>query len=225
MAGTTKTNWFAIWVSVAVVIVVAVVSFVAVSLNNSVTDPPVVPESAEIDAETGAILIGDGAHTVATYIDFMCPICNQFEQLYGQTLDAAVNDGSATLAIHPIAILDSRSQGTEFSTRAANAMYCVAGADANKALPFLRAMFQHQPAEGTVGLSDAQILEIAASVGATGLDACVNEGTYSSFVTAMTPKTPVAPGGRGIETPTVAVDGEAISLTGDPAADITARLQ
>ena len=59
----------------------------------------------------------------------MCPVCNQFEQLYGPEIQNLVDDGTITLGIHPIAILDRLSQGTEFSTRAANAMYCVAVED------------------------------------------------------------------------------------------------
>ncbi len=81
----------------------------------------------------------------------MCPVCNQFEQLYGPDIQKLVDDGTITLGIHPIAILDRQSQGTEFSTRAANAMYCVAVADGEAAVPFMEAMFANQPEEGTPG--------------------------------------------------------------------------
>ena len=83
--------------------------------------------------ETGAIAVGDGENTLDTYIDFMCPVCNQFEQAYGETIQSLVDDGTITLNIHPISILDRESQGTEYSTRAANAMYCVAAADGTEA--------------------------------------------------------------------------------------------
>ncbi|WP_347346017.1 thioredoxin domain-containing protein [Microbacterium sp.] len=225
MAGSTKTNWFAIWVSVAIVVVVAVVIGVVVWMNNAATDPGTRPEASNVNVETGAITVGEGTGTIATYVDFMCPICNQFEQLYGDAIDEALADGSASLDIHPIAILDSRSQGTAFSTRAANAMYCVAVEDEDKSLPFLRAMFENQPAEGTAGLTDAQILDIAKGVGVSGIDSCVTDGTYSKFVTAMTQKTPANPETGRVGTPTVLVDDEIISLTGDPATDITARLK
>ena len=89
-----------------------------------------------------------------TYIDFMCPVCNQFEQLYGEAIDGLVDDGTITLNIHPISILDRASQGTEYSTRAANAMYCVAAADADASVPFMQAMFANQPAEGSTGLTN-----------------------------------------------------------------------
>jgi protein-disulfide isomerase len=146
-AGARKTNWFAIWVSVAVIAVLVVVAGLVVWMNNQASAPaPVVtPEAAVIDGETGAIVVGDGANTLDTYIDFMCPVCNQFEQVYGEAISGLVEDGTITHNIHPISILDARSQGTEYSTRAANAMYCVAAADGTAAVPFMQAMFANQP--------------------------------------------------------------------------------
>jgi len=214
-----KTNWFAIWVSVAVVVVLVGVGALVVWMNNSAStpDPVVTPDSAVINPDTGAIAVGDGDQTMDTYIDFMCPVCNQFEQAYGEAIQGLVDDGTITLNIHPISILDRASQGTEYSTRAANAMYCVAAADGTAAVPFMQAMFQNQPEEGSTGLTDDQILAIAAASGVTGIDACVNDGEYSGFVTAMTEKTPVAPGASGIGTPTIAINGEVIANSTLPA--------
>jgi protein-disulfide isomerase len=216
--GARKVNWFAIIVSVVVVIALVVVAVVVISLNNGGDpEPGQTPSASNIESETGAILVGDGANRLDTYIDFMCPICSRFEQEFGPAIDALVADGEVTHGIHPIAILDNRSQGTEFSTRAANAMYCVAVADAAASVPFMNAMFARQPAEGTPGLSNGQILEIAASVGVEGIDACVEDGVYADYVTAMTEETPVQPGAGGIGTPTIAVNGEAISNSTIPA--------
>ncbi len=214
-----KTNWFAIWVSVAVVVVLVGVGALVVWMNNSAStpDPVVTPDSAVINPDTGAIAVGDGDQTMDTYIDFMCPVCNQFEQVYGEAIQGLVTDGTITLNIHPISILDRASQGTEYSTRAANAMYCVAAADGTAAVPFMQAMFANQPEEGSTGLTDEQILAIAAGVGVTGIDSCVNDGEYSGFVTAMTEKTPVAPGASGIGTPTIAINGEVIANSSLPA--------
>lgn len=212
-----KTNWFAIWVSVAVVVVIALVIALVVWMNNSATDPGTPPSGSGVDQSTGAVIVGDGEQTLDTYIDFMCPICNQFETTYGPEILDLVNDGTITLNIHPIAILDRYSQGTEYSTRAANAMYCVAEADPDAAVPFMQAMFEKQPEENSTGLTDDQILEIAKGVGVTGIDACVTDGQYKSFVSAMTDKTPVAPGASGIGTPTLAINGEVISNQTIPA--------
>jgi protein-disulfide isomerase len=220
MAGTArKTNWFAIWVSVAVVVVLVLVAALVVWMNNSASspDPVVTPDAAVINSETGAIAVGSGDQTMDTYIDFMCPVCNQFEQAYGESIQGLVDDGTITLNIHPISILDRASSGTEYSTRSANAMYCVAAADGTAAVPFMQAMFANQPDEGSTGLTNEQILAIAAGVGVTGIDACVNDGEYSGYVTAMTEKTPVAPGAQGIGTPTIAINGEVIANSTLPA--------
>lgn len=223
-----KTNWFAIWVSVAVVVLLVAVAGLVVWMNNTATapDPVNTPDAAVINQETGAITVGDGTGTMDTYIDFMCPVCNQFEQAYGEAIQSLVDDGTITLNIHPISILDRASQGTEYSTRAASAMYCVAAADGSAAVPFMQAMYANQPAEGSTGLTDEQILAIAAGVGVTGIDSCVNDGTYKGYVTAMTEKTPVAPSAQGIGTPTIAINGQVIDNSSLPApADLATLFQ
>src|SRR6478609_8177403 len=181
-AAARKVNWFAIWTSIAVVVVLIGVAILVVTLNNSADDPGEAPTAANVDFKTGAILVGEGDNTFETYIDFMCPVCNQFEQAYGPDIQKLVDDGTITLGIHPIAILDRSSQGTNYSTRAANAMYCVSVADGTAAVPFLQAMYENQPKEGSTGLTDDQILQIASGVGVDGIDDCVTSGKYSQFV-------------------------------------------
>src|SRR6478752_6643344 len=215
-----KVNWFAIWISIGVVVAALVVW-----MNSASSGPGETPKASNINSETGAISVGEGSNTLDTYIDFMCPICNQFEQSYGETIQGLVDDGSVTLNIHPISILDRASQGTEYSTRAANAMYCVAAADAEASVPFMKAMYENQPQEGSTGLTDEQILGIAKTVGVTGIDDCVNSGRYSKFVATMTEETPVKEGASGIGTPTVVPNGEIVDLTGDPQADIVNALK
>ena len=213
-----KVNWFAIWVSAGVVIALVLIAVLVVNLNNQGPDPEPdqTPSASNIETETGAILVGDGENRLDTYIDFMCPICNQFEQVFGAEIDSLVADGTITHGIHPISILDDQSRGTEYSTRAANAMYCVAVTDAEASVPFMNAMFASQPQEGSTGLTDDQILDIAASVGVDGIDACVNDEVYADYVTAITKDTPVQPGAGGIGTPTVAVNGEVIANSSLP---------
>ncbi|MBN9177746.1 MAG: thioredoxin domain-containing protein [Microbacterium sp.] len=212
-----KTNWFAIWVSVAVVAVVALVIALVVWMNNAATDPGTPPSGSGVNQETGAVVVGSGEQTLDTYIDFMCPICNQFEETYGDEILDLVNNGTITLNIHPIAILDRYSQGTAYSTRAANAMYCVAEADPDAAVLFMQAMFKGQPEENSTGLTDDEILTIAKGVGVSGIDTCVTDGTYKKFVASMTEKTPIAPGSSGIGTPTIAVNGTVIANNTIPA--------
>lgn len=224
-----KTNWFAIWTSVIIVAVLAVVGVTVVVINNQATAGGPAPVSSVVDSETGAIAVGTGEKTVDTYVDFMCPICNQFEQTYGKTLQGLAADGTITLNIHPIAILDRYSQGTNYSTRAANAAYCVADDAPDKVLAFVQAMYAAQPEENSTGLTDEQISAIATQAGASdAVASCISDGTYNGFVAARTKQTPVQPGQNGISTPTVSINGEVLSnqndLSGDPQADIVARL-
>ncbi|MGB4779550.1 DsbA family protein [Microbacterium sp.] len=206
-------NWFAIWVSVAVVVVIALVIGLVVWMNNAATDPGTAPSGSGIDQQTGAVVVGSGEQTLDVYLDFMCPICGQFESVYGEEMVDLANDGTVTLNIHPIAILDRASQGTEFSTRSANALYCVAESDPDAAVPFMQEMFAKQPEENSTGLTDEEILAIAKDAGVTDIDSCVADQTYAQFVTTMTPKTPLSPGQDRIGTPTIAVNGETIALS------------
>ncbi len=224
MAAAGKTNWFAIWVSVAVVAALVILGGVVVWMNMASKDPGTLPESSGIDKETGAIVVGDAENTFDLYLDFMCPICGDFEELYGDEILSLVDDGTMTLNIHPITILDRYSQGTEYSTRAANAMYCVADADPAAAVGFMQALFSDQPSENTEGLSNAQLIDIAKGVTSEDVASCIDDGTFTQFATAMTEKTPVQPGASGIGTPTIAINGEVIANSTIPAPGSLATL-
>ncbi|HWV50410.1 MAG TPA: thioredoxin domain-containing protein [Microbacterium sp.] len=215
-----KTNWFAIWISAAVVVVLVALGGVVVFLNNQATAPGAAPETAGIvNGETGAISFGEGDTTIDTYVDFMCPICGDFEDAYGAALqDAAAND-TITLNIHPISILDGASQGTEYSSRAASAMYCVASESPDTALDFFNLLFENQPEENTTGLTDEQLAGFAEQAGAGAAADCIADGTYMKFAQDQVEQTPPDPETGRVGTPTVAIDGERISN-----ADIGTRL-
>lgn len=219
-----KKNWFAIWVSVAVVVVLVAVGAIVIAVNNQASAPGADPEGSIINTETGAITLSEGSDTLATYVDFICPACAQFESIYGPTVKELATSGTIQLDVHPISILDRASQGTEYSTRAASAMYCVASSDPDAAYPFFEAMYVQQPAEGTAGLTDDQIAEIATAAGATSASECIADGRYMDYVSRMTPNTPVAEGAGGISTPTVVLNDEILALTGDPQADLASLL-
>lgn len=223
-ANAKSSSAFAIWVSVAVVAVLVLVGALVVWMNNTASAPGPVPAAANINTETGGIAVGDGPNSVDTYIDFMCPICNQFEQAEGETIQQLLDDGSITLNIHPVSILDRASQGTEFSTRSASAAYCVAESDPDAVLDFVRAMYAQQPAESSPGLTNEEIVAIAESAGATNSSACITDGTYMDFATAMTRNLPTNPANGSAGTPTLVVNGEYVTVTFDPQTDIVARL-
>ncbi len=201
-----KPNWFAIVISAIVVVVLVVLGVVVVWLNNQATSAGPAPENEIVNSETGAISFGEGEDTVATYIDFMCPACNAFEQSYGEQLRTAAEEDRITLEIHPIAILDHRSQGTDYSSRAAGAMYCVAEEAPETALDYMQTLFANQPAEGSSGLTDEQLAQHAGEVGADAAADCITEGTYKKYGVAQAKAHEI----RG--TPTVDLNGERLDM-------------
>jgi protein-disulfide isomerase len=125
---------------------------------------------------------------IVEYVDLQCPVCQAFEGANLTQVTKWVAAGKATLEIHPIAFLDQSSQGTRYSSRADNAMACVANFDPNAFLPAMKAMYIAQPAEGSSGLPNSKILQILASAGASSssITKCVNNETFGQWVTATT---------------------------------------
>ena len=156
---------------------------------------------------------------IAMYVDYLCPYCGQFEAANAEQITNWVTAGNATLEVHPISILDGNSAGSKYSTRAANAAACVANYDPNNFLPVHTALFANQPAEGTTGLTNAQLVSLVEGAGVTDADvtSCINNQEFSSWVGTATDRALSGPlGNADIEkvsgTPTVLVNG--VSYTG-----------
>ncbi|PUB27809.1 protein-disulfide isomerase [Promicromonospora sp. AC04] len=159
----------------------------------------------------------EGATTLDVYVDYMCPICGQFEQTNSASIAEMREAGDITLVVHPVSILDRTSQGTEYSTRAASAAAWVADQAPEQFSAFHDALFASQPAEQTAGLSDEQIAQVAEQAGvpaevAAGISDGQARETYEEWVAASTDAATSdealfnADGGFG--TPTVLIDGE-----------------
>lgn len=206
-AAKSNTNWFAIGVSIAVVVVLVAIGGLVVFLNNQATSPGAAPKANDtFNSETGAISFGDGEDTVAVFVDFQCPICASFEEQYGEQLEAAAADGRITLEYHPIAILDRYSQGTEYSSRSAGAAFCVAESNPDLYLDYSKTLFDNQPAENSAGLTTDQLADFAAQVGADDAVSCITDETYRKFGAAQAKAHEI--GG----TPTIEVNGKRLDL-------------
>src|SRR6476661_8959233 len=141
---------------------------------------------------------------VVLYIDFICPVCKNFEAQYNEQLTSLRNAGKITVEYRALGFLDSRSS-TNYSSRAANAAACVVNESPEKYAEFVDSLFAKQPAEGSAGLSDNDLKKMATDIGAKPIDTCVDEKTYRPFV-KFTTKQAAAIGVTG--TPTVFVDGQ-----------------
>lgn len=146
-------------------------------------EPPVVEDAS---GQTGAaylddgyLQVGIGAAVVDLYIDPMCPYCGQFDIANGDTLAAMVDDGTITLRLHPLTFLDQASQGSEYSTRASAALTCQAAINPESTLDYLAALFLNQPAEGTTGLTDDEL--VALSSGSAPIADCVASERYQGW--------------------------------------------
>jgi len=161
--------------------------------------------------ETGGILVGEateGATRVDVYLDFMCPYCGVFEELNARTLTERSEAGEVNLYYHPLSFLDRYSNGTKFSTRSANAAAVVADQSPEHFGAFFEAMFSNQPAEGTSGLTDEEIAQIAVAVGVPQAVAdTFKDGAFIDWVRAATDQSSI----DGISgTPSIMVNREVV---------------
>lgn len=205
-----KRRRIATWAGVLVIIglVVAIVVAVVSAVGRD-DGPPAVTGEVVVPAHvtSGAVAVGDrdAPVTVVIYYDYMCPACGAFEAANGAALDRMLGEGLVRIELRPISFLDKQSEGTKYSTRAASAFATVADAAPELAWAFHVALYAAQPAEGTEGLSDEQIADIAVGAGVPAeVVARFTDGTYETWVASVTQQA-FASGVEG--TPTVKIDG------------------
>lgn len=126
------------------------------------------------------------AATVDVYEDFQCPHCLDFEQQTQTYLDAAVVANKAQVRFHPLAFLDSSSNGNRYSTRAANAALCASDVSVDEFVKYHNVLFgkdtkgqQVQPSEGSGGRTDGNFILYASQAG-------LNPAQISTFTTCLT---------------------------------------
>lgn len=200
---------------VVAALVVAIVAAVVMSLSGGDDDAPsagkvVVPAAATAD---GRIAVGQAGApvSVTVFFDYMCPFCGRFEAANSAALDRLISSGQARLDLRPMSFLDAQSDGARFSTRAANAVATVADRAPEQVWAFHRALFAQQPEEGTKGLSDSELADIAREAGVPAeVVARFDDGEFTGWVADVTQKA-FDSGVTG--TPTVMIDGHA--FTGD----------
>jgi len=221
------------------VVLVAIVSVIALVIVNNLPKNGPGPRNMASDG----ILIGEGLTAVTTpalqpkadpvpsptdetgtvadirvYVDYLCPFCGTFETTNSEQIAKWVDSGAATVEVHPISILTSKSAGTQYSLRAANAAACVANYAPDDFLDFSTALFADQPVEGTAGLSDEELKALVESSGVStslkAINTCIDDTTFKSWVQDATNRAldgPI-PNSTSLEaitgTPTVLVNGK-----------------
>ncbi|HEY4225838.1 MAG TPA: thioredoxin domain-containing protein [Pseudolysinimonas sp.] len=158
---------------------------------------------------------------IQLYVDYLCPNCGVFEKKNDAQLRAWVKSGAATIEIHPIAVLTTKSAGTQYSMRAANAAACVAEFSPDHFFEFNEALFVDQPKEGTPGLDDTTLGNRAAKAGVTDMARvrdCIQDHRFRTWVQEATTRALDGPIPNSdlkaiAGTPTVIVNGTQFKYT------------
>lgn len=188
----------------AVVVIFAVVLVGYIVLSND--KKPQSGEAKAVRVASSNVIKKDGSSdpkvVLSMYEDFLCPHCEAFEQQFGPTVTKLIDTGAVAADYYMVAILDS--QGDGYSSRAANAAYCVADESIDAFRRFHAALFAQQPAEGSGAYPDnARLIEVARQAGAGGgVPDCINKGRYTEMVQGLAQA-------AGIQaTPTIKINGQ-----------------
>lgn len=207
----------ALWVGLVALVVAALAIGITLAVRSSNEQQAAsAPQFGDqgvvaIPAPAGSKAAAANAVTVRTAFDYMCPACKSFEEATDAWLQQQVKAGTIKREFVPVAILDRFSQGTQFSTRSSSAAYCVATADRSKIYDFTKAMFAAQPAEGSTGLTNEQMLAFAKNSVPNNptMDKCITDAANKSYAGKITDQAS-KDGLQG--TPTVWVNGKQIEF-------------
>ncbi|WP_396290614.1 DsbA family protein [Curtobacterium sp. KT1] len=157
----------------------------------------------------------DSVANITVYSDYMCPYCNQFETAQMDQIQQWVEDGSATLELHPFNLLDRVSLGSKYSTRSAAAAACVANDDPDAFLAYNTSLYENQPSESTKGLTNDELASLAKEAGATSskVASCITGQHFAGWVADATNRVmndpiPNSSLDKVTSTPTIIVNGK-----------------
>lgn len=222
-------------VGLALVAIVAVIALVLVNSNQPAGPGPQNFASDGVQVSQGFIATptdaiaadGDpipsvpdkesGVLDIQLYVDYLCPICGDFEAANAEYIESLVDKGAATLEVHPITILDRFSQGQRYSSRAVNAVACVADLSPNNFYDYHSLLLSEgvQPEENSSGLSNNELIALLDTAGVEKVPAvseCIQEETFKSWVKNSTARAlsgpiPNSDVPQVTGTPTVLVNG------------------
>lgn len=201
--------------AVGIIAVVAAVVFSVVFFMNTPNEKAI--NSKKVPANVtalGGVIIGKdlkiasdadvkATNHIVIYQDYQCPICQMFETPNSSQIKTWAQSGLAAVEFHPISFLDGSSLNN-YSSRAANAAYCVANSQPQKFFDVNTALYAHQPDENTAGPSDSEIKSTLSGAGVdmnTEMNSCIDQKRYAKFIENRTTEGLSQPAVSGTETP------------------------
>ncbi|HEX5334232.1 MAG TPA: thioredoxin domain-containing protein [Propionicimonas sp.] len=207
-----------IGVGAAVLVVVLVGVFVAVLFQNqSRPDTTAAGTPPNATASKDGIVVNPGKATagapvVELFFDYQCPVCKQFEGIYGASLKSLAASGAIELHYRNMTFLDN-NLNNDASLRAGIGAAC--SDFAGKYSAYHDEIYANQPANEGDGYTDEMLsATIPATVGITGADlttfqACYKDKTTKAFVQGMNDSASKS----GVNaTPSFHVNGKDLSL-------------
>jgi protein-disulfide isomerase/uncharacterized membrane protein YphA (DoxX/SURF4 family) len=157
---------------------------------------------------------GGAPVTITIIEDFQCPNCRLLEQVLGKQITTSVDNGTALVLYRLVTYLNDAST-TNYSSRAANAAACVQDLEGTDAFVRMHdTLYEHQPPEGSAGLTNDQLIAYAAASGARldPVTACINQDRFGAWAAASTDQ---ASKDAYTATPTLLVNGTRVDLSQD----------
>jgi len=200
-------------VGVAVLVVAVIVGGVVWYAGQDPTGQSGTASSSAGGTPSGAdgfgVVVGRSAAPTSAviYEDFQCPVCGAFESATNEQVNAGIADGKIRVEYRMVSFLDDASEN-QYSSRAANAAAAVldsAGVEAFK--KFHDTLYANQPAEGTAGPDNDQLVDWAVEAGADrdAVSRAIEGGSFDQWVVDATD----AMSKDGVTgTPTIEIDGE-----------------
>jgi len=194
---------------IGVVLALLLAAGYAVQSSRDTTGQATTPPSGVVDKYAVPRGQDTAPVTVTVYEDFMCPFCGEFETATRSKLDQRVAAGDVQVRYHVLNFLDGQST-SDYSTRSANALAVVLDTSGPEvAKKFHDSLFEQQPEEGSAGLSDEQLVDLAVQAGAdrSAVQSGVEDRTFQQWVDNVTDRASK----DGVNsTPTVRVDGKTV---------------
>lgn len=188
-------------------------------------DPLVKPENASGKDGTTVVVGKAGAKkTLQMYEDPRCPVCAQFEQTVGSTVDKGVEDGTYKVQYIGATFLDGNLGGSG-SKNALSALGAALDVSPDAFWHYKAAMYtkeNHPDEQKDTFNSDAALIKIADQVpelkGDKAFQKDVKDGTFDKWALTMSEKFDKS-GVQG--TPTLQMDGKKLTSPGSDNAPMT----